>query len=154
MAKIAFILYVGCVLMFSAFARAESLKMPFTNMNMTALTGKQPKIEAVGFNEATLELAINGYVPTLCDTVPTATLTEDIESPNTLILRLSLPSHKELCNYKTKEFDTVVSLPVIAQNSIVKIEERALYQIKIEGYPMVMNVHGSELLRVPGFISY
>lgn len=150
MTKLVFILYVGCVLMFSAFARATEMRMPFVT---TASVQTPAHIEGVGVDQVNLELLITGYLSNPCVALPSASLTADINSPNTLVLRLSSPLPTKNCVSMTKDFNTVVNLPVLAQNSAISIEDKAVYLIKLEGYEFEMQVLGSELMRVPGFIS-
>lgn len=150
MAKIAFILYVGCVLMFSAFARADVLAMPFTTLNVAT---SNAHLTEVGLDEANLNLYVAGWLATPCQAIPKASFTADLENPNSLTLRLSSPSPTNNCMAKKQDFETVVNLPVLAQNSGLRFDPKAIYEVKIEGYPFVMNVAGAELLRVPGFIA-
>lgn len=149
MKKIAFVVYVGCVLLFSAFARAE-MAMPF----VTASTN-QPKVEiiAVGLDEVNLNLEVEGFVPAPCFAIPSATLTPDLNSPNTLVLSLTSPVPTGSCVAKREKFETVVNLPAEAQESRLSLDDKALYVIKVEGYEYEINVLGSELMRVPGFIA-
>lgn len=150
MAKIAFFLYVGCVLMFSAFARADVLAMPFTTLNAST---PNAHITEVGLDEVNLNLYFAGWVATPCQGTPKAEIKADLENPSKLILRLLSPSPTRDCYAKTQEFETVVNLPVVAQNSGLRFDSKSIYEVKIEGYPFVMNVVGRELLRVPGFIA-
>ncbi len=150
MKKIAVILYVGCVLAFSAFARAEEMSMPFVT---AAIKQKPAHVQDVAIDPVNLELLINGYLSTPCEAIPSATLIPDLNDPNVLILRLSSPVPTNNCVSMTKDFSKLVSLPVLAQNSALNVEEKALYLIKMEGFAFEMNVLGSELMRVPGFIS-
>lgn len=150
MARLAFILYVGCVLMFSAFARAESLAMPFTTLSQKTSSAH---LTEVTIDQTNLDIYIAGWLATPCEAIPDATLTPDFENPQVLVLRLSSPSLTRNCMAKKQDFEKVVNLPVIAQNSGIHFTEKAIYQVKVEGFPFVMNVIGAELLRVPGFIA-
>lgn len=150
MKKLAFILYVGCVLMFSAFARAE-LAMPFV---VAAANFQAPvAIDAIGVDEANLELQIEGYLPNPCFSSPNATLVQDINNPNVLVLRLTSPVPTDMCVSRRADFRTIVNLPVVAQNSQLNLADKAVYVIKTEGYEFEMQVLGSDLMRVPGFIA-
>jgi hypothetical protein len=150
MARLAFILYVGCVLMFSAFARAENLAMPFTTLSQKTSSAH---LTEVAINQTSLDLYIAGWLATPCEAIPEATLTPDIENPQVLVLRLSSPSLTTNCMAKKQDFEKIVNLPVVAQNSGIHFTEKAIYQVKVEGFPFVMNVVGAELLRVPGFMA-
>jgi hypothetical protein len=150
MKKVAFILYVGCVLAFSAFARAE-VAMPFSkNSAYTAPI----QIESVAVDKANLELLIGGFLPNPCTQLPSAALVQDLENPAILILRLSSPVPTDVCVSRTIDFSTVVSLPVLAQNSNVVLDPNAVYIVKADGNDFEMQVQGAELMRVPGFIAY
>lgn len=150
MKKVAFIVYVGCVLAFSAFARAE-VAMPFSK----ASNFQAPiQIEDVAVDKTNLELLIGGFLPNPCSQVPSATLVQDLENPGILILRLSSPVPTDVCVSRTIDFSTVVSLPVLAQNSQINLDAKADYVIKADGSNFEMLVHGSDLMRVPGFIAY
>lgn len=150
MKKIAFVIYVGCVLLFSAFARAE-LAMPFV-----ALKSDQTPVQivAVGLDETTLHLEVDGYIPNRCFSIPSAALTQDLNSPNTLLLRLTSRPPAGPCTEKREKFETVVSLPAEAQKARLQLQDKALYVIKVEGFEYEINVIGSELMRVPGFIAH
>jgi|GEM_PF-5666744 len=150
MKKVAFILYVGCVLAFSAFARAE-VAMPFSkNSNFSTPI----QIESVAVDKTNLELLVGGFLPNPCTQLPSASLVQDIQNPAVLILRLSSPLHTGNCVSRTIDFSTVVNLPVLAQNSQVALDAQSVYVIKTDGNDFEMQVLGSDLMRVPGFIAY
>lgn len=150
MKKVAFILYVGCVLAFSAFARAEVM-MPFSKNSNLA---KTVQIESVALDKTNLELLIGGFLSNPCTSAPSASLEQDLENPALLVLRLSSPFPTEVCVARTLEFTTVVNLPVTAQNSRIELDPQSVYVIKAEGSEFEMQVLGADLMRVPGFISY
>ena len=79
---------------------------------------------------------------------------QDLENPAILILRLSSPVPTDVCVSRTIDFSTVVSLPVLAQNSNVVLDPNAVYIVKADGNDFEMQVQGAELMRVPGFIAY
>lgn len=150
MKKIAFVLYVGCVLAFSAFARAE-VYMPFSKLsqNQAPVT-----IEHVSVDRANLELFLSGFLPNPCTAEPTATLAQAYEEPNTLVLQLVSPYNPGVCITKTSDFNEVVSLPALAQHSQLYLDSKAIYTIKTVGYEFELQVLGSDLMRVPGFVNY
>lgn len=150
MKKLAFILYVGCVLVFSGFARAEMV-MPFSkNSNFTTPI----QIESIAVDQVNLELLIRGFLPNPCTQMPSAMLVQDLENPMVLILRLSSPVPTDVCVARTVDYSTIVNLPVLAQNSRIGLDDKALYVIKADGNNFEMQVLGSDLMRVPGFIAY
>ncbi len=150
MKKVAFILYVGCVLAFSAFARAE-VAMPFAKMS----NYQAPiQIQSVALDKTNLELLIAGTLPNPCYQSPSAMLVHDLENPNVLILRLSSPVPTDVCVSKTVDFNTVVNLPILAQNSQLTLEANAEYIIKADNNDFQLLVQGADLMRVPGFIAY
>ena len=150
MKKAALILYVGVVLAFSAFARAE-VSMPFSKNSNFPIT---VKIESVAVDKTNLELLIGGFLSNPCVEMPSASLVQDFENPSILILSLSSPVPTDVCVSRTIDFSTIVNLPVLAQNSRIELDPQADYVIKTEGNEFEMQVRGSELMRVPGFIAY
>ncbi|NJM10288.1 MAG: hypothetical protein HC883_05360 [Bdellovibrionaceae bacterium] len=124
--------------------------MPFSKMS-----GPQTRIQiqAVAVDQVNLELMLGCFLPNPCTANPSATLVQDDNSPNTLILRLSSPIPTDLCVSKIVDHSTIVNLPVLAQNSQVGLNDKAVYVIKTEGYDFEMQVLGSDLMRVPGFIA-
>jgi len=150
MKKLAFVLYVSCVLVFSAFARAE-VAMPFVAAASNLKTPVQ--IQEIAVDQVNLELLIGGFLPNPCFQLPSATLVQDIENPATLILRLSSPVPTDVCVSRTIDYSTIVNLPILAQNSQIGLDDKAIYVIKTEGHEFQMQVLGSDLMRVPGFIA-
>lgn len=149
MKKIAFILYVGCVLAFSAFARAE-IVMPFSKM----ANGQTPiQIENLALDKNNLELLVAGTLPTPCYQQPTPMLEQDIENPAQLTLRLSSPIPTESCVTKTAPFTAVINLPSLAQTSRLELDANTQYVIKADGNEFELLVQGADLMRVPGFIA-
>ena len=143
------VVYVAAVLLFSAFARAEMV-IPFS-------TGEAPStrilIDEVYANEVTLELDIHGRLANPCHALPTARLSQDLNTPNTLVLRLSSPLPLEACVSPVAKYVGLVSLPETAQVSNLQLEDKAIYLLKVEGSEFEMMVLGSELMRVPGFLA-
>lgn len=150
MKKVAFILYVGCVLAFSAFARAEVM-MPFSRVSGFA---SNVQIESVALDKNNLELLIGGFLSNPCAQLPSAHLVQDFENPALLVLRLSSPVPTDVCVARTLDFSTVVNLPVTAQNSRLDLDPQGVYVIKADGSDFELQVIGADLMRVPGFISY
>lgn len=143
-------LYVAAVLLFSAFARAE-VSMPFSTI-LPKQT--QVNISDVAFNEGSFELQIEGTLPNKCYPKPFATVVQNSEFPNVLRLRLTSPSPTNPCPSRIEKYSTVVNLPVVVQNARLVLEPGTQYVIEIEGYKYEMQVLGSELLKVPGFVSF
>jgi hypothetical protein len=152
MSKFFFILYVGCVLIFSAFARAQDLSMPFTAMADKGQANVH--VEGVAVDQENLELTIAGYLPNPCFAEPIASLEQDVNEPNVLIVRLKSPIPTKYCVSMIKDFATPVSLPELAQSqgTELSLEEKALYLIRVQGSAFEMPVMGSDLMRVPGFV--
>lgn len=151
MKKLALLLYVGCVLAFSAFARAEVM-MPFSQVpNLRPIHVETiEEVDAVN-----LEITVAGHLPTPCTARPMATLVLDTQNPNTLVLHLLSPlpsSRVRPCVQVRNDFSMVVNLPMAAQNSLLKLDEKAMYMIRVEGAD-VLPVLGADLMRVPGFIT-
>lgn len=150
MKKLAVVLYVGCVLVFSGFANA-AMVMPFSKASNQT---KPVQIETIAVDQVNLELFIRGFLPNPCTQMPSATLVQDLENPAVLLLSLSSPVSTEICITRTVDYSTVVNLPVIAQNSQIGLDDKAIYVIKAQGNDFEMQVLGSELMRVPGFIAH
>lgn len=151
MKKIAFGLYIGCVLAFSAFARAE-VRMPF--FMASAEEASNVQIESVAVDPVNLDLMLTGYLPDPCHSTPTAFLVQDTKNPATLILKLSSFVRSEMCITRVEDYSTVVNLPVVAQNSRLTLDDKAVYMIKAEGHEFELEVMGSDLMRVPGFVGF
>lgn len=150
MKKVAFILYVGCVLAFSAFARAEMV-MPFSSK---ANFRTPIQIESITIDKNTLDIKVFGYLPNPCTDLPTATLSQDLENPSILVLRMSSPLHNGICVSKTENYTEIVSLPALAQKSRLSLDVNTVYLLKADGNDFAIEVRGIELMRVPGFVSF
>jgi hypothetical protein len=150
MKKLIYALYVAAVLLFSAFARAE-LAMPFSKIlpKQTPVT-----VTDVGFDEASFNLAIDGFKPNRCYPTPFAVVVQNQENPNVLKLRLTSPTPTNPCPSRIEKYSTVVNLPVLVQNARLVLEPNAKYVVEIEGYKYELQVLGSELMKVPGFVSF
>lgn len=148
MKKIAFIIYVGCVLVFSAFARADVM-MPFSKQTGYAAP---IQIESVVLKD-NLDLAVSGFLPNPCTHVPTASMIQDAQNPSVLIVLMTSPQFNDICISKTADFNTVVNLAVIAQNSQVQLNPRTVYLVRTQGNEFAVQISGADLMRVPGFIA-
>lgn len=141
MKAIVITLYVACVLLFSGFARAESLFS--ANGEMMSPVA----IDHVEIKHAEFALEIFGLLPSPCYKQPTATLVPDAENPNVLILRLSSPYPTMACIAPTARYETLVSLPALAQSSQIPLHNKAKYLIKTEGFAFEVEVLGSDLMK-------
>lgn len=149
MKTLIYTMYVAAVLLFSAFARAE-LSMPFSKVLPKQVT---VSVTDVAFNEASFELQIAGTLPNKCFPKPLAVVVQNPEFPNVLRLRLTSPSPTNPCPSRIEKYSTVVNLPVLVQNARLVLEPNAQYVVEIEGFEYEMQVLGSELMKVPGFVS-
>lgn len=137
MKKLVIVLYVGCVLLISGFARAD-------------VTFQAPaKIEGASFDPSTLVMVVVGTLPTVCYGDPSATMSQYKEDPNTLVVKMysSVPSGINSCIQLIKEYREDVHLPKLAQASDLEINPNAVYVVKTEGYDFEFKVMGAELLQ-------
>jgi hypothetical protein len=142
MKTIAYTLYVVTILLVSGLARANASSL----FDATQAQYQTPvHITQVSPNAAKLQLFVGGSVPNPCFGNPSAMLTQDTSNPTTLILHLSSPIPLDQCVSKVKYFTTVVDLPILAQASLVNLDDKALYLIKMEGFDFQMTVSGSDL---------
>jgi hypothetical protein len=143
-------LYVAAVLVFSAFARAE-VAMPYSKI----LPKQAPvAITDVAVAPETMDLQIDGYLPNPCYPQPLITLVQDVENPNVLRLRLSSPVPTHACPSRIQKYSMTVNLPVLAQNSRLVLANKNAYVVKFEGFEYEMQVLGSDLNKVPGFMAF
>ena len=150
MKTLIYTVYVAAVLLFSAFARAEMV-MPFTKI----LPRQAPvAITDVAMMQETLDLRIDGYLPNACYTEPSAVLVQDVENPQVLRLRLSSPVPTTTCPSRLQDYSKIVNLPVLAQNSRLVFANGVEYVVKIEGFDYELQVLGSALNKVPGFMAF
>ena len=145
MKYIIYTFYVVTVLLFSGFARANTL---MAMVKADEQFRSPATIDSVGFadpNHQTLDLQITGYVPNPCYLNPSAILIMDKNDPNTLIIRLISPIPTTFCIQRIKDFSTIVSLPQLAQASQLPLEDKAIYVVKTEGFDYSLQVSGQDL---------
>ncbi len=142
MKYIIYTLYVVTVLLFSGFARANTL---MSLVNADEQFRSPATIYNVGVDHQTLDLEISGYVPTPCYQEPSAVLIQDKNDPSTLILRLVSPIPTAFCIQRIKDFSTIVSLRQLAQASQLPLEDKANYVVKTEGFDFSLPVSGQDL---------
>jgi hypothetical protein len=99
----------------------------------------------VGVDLDTFDLHITGYVPNPCYQIPSGVLIQDPHNPSTLIVRLVSPSRPGACIQRLKDYDTVVSLRLLAQASQLRLEDKAAYIVKTENFEFAMQVFGQDL---------
>jgi hypothetical protein len=129
MKYIIYTVYIATVLLFSGFARAQTVT-----------------IDEVYVDHQTLDLEVSGYVPTPCHQLPTAVLTFDHLNPRTLVVRLVSPSHGDYCIQRLKNYSTIVPLRQLARASRLPLEASVLYVVKTEGHDFSIAVSGQDLI--------
>lgn len=140
--KVLYVLYVAAVLLFAGTVRAE--EVPFQQFTEVEYHSSVP-VTDVAVDYQALNLLVAGHLPNPCFTTPSAQMTQDTENPSTLIVRLSSPTPNSLCVSQIKPYKTIVNLPELARAAQLNLENKALYLIKIVGYPFEMQVAGSAL---------
>lgn len=139
---IIYTLYAVTVLLFSGFARANTL---VAMVNSEEGFRSPVTIAEVLVDNRSLDLQISGYVPNPCYQNPTPVLFQDKNDPATLIVRLISPSPTNFCVQRIKDYTTVISLRQLAQASQLPLDDKALYQVKTEGYEFSLEVSGQDL---------
>lgn len=130
MKKLAYVLYVVSVLLISGLARANAA----TLADSTQAQYQAPvQISQISADASKLELLVAGSVPNPCFGKLSATLTQDNSSPNTLILHISSPIPVNVCVSQVKYFQTTIELPILAQASLLNLNDKALYLLKVDG---------------------
>jgi hypothetical protein len=142
MKTLAYVLFVGSVLLASALARAD-VKIPYSEVAYQTPI----QIEQVTADYANLELLLAGTLPNPCFSAPTAILIPDAKAPNTFVIRLLSPLPTGMCVSQIKPYATVVDLPTLARASQLSFENKAVYVIRTEGYDFEMQVSGADLNR-------
>ena len=141
MKKIAITLYVISILLISGFARAEAATLTSYAQVQYQSPLKMKQAVAEG-----LTVHIAGTLP--CPSgQPMAMMTQDSQNPSTLTLRLSSPLPLDACIARVVGFNAQVELPLLAQTSMINIEENTVYLIKVEGLDFSTQVRGSDLLK-------
>ena len=141
MKKIAITLYVISILLISGFARAEAA----TLANFAQVT-YQSQVKLTQAIADGLVVRIAGTLP--CPTgQPSAMMTQDLQDPTVLTLRLSTPLPVQACIARVVGFNTQIELPVLAQASQLNLQEGLVYMIKVDGIDFTMQVRGSDLLK-------
>jgi len=141
MKYIIYTIYAVTVLLFSGFARANTL--------MNAYHANQAESAARIYDvtvSQTLDLHVAGYVPTPCHSDPSAVIVQDSSNPQILIVRLvSAAPTMSACVFRTKDFATVVPLRQLIRASQLPLVDEASYVVKTEGYNFAIEVKGSDL---------
>jgi hypothetical protein len=58
------------------------------------------------------------------------------------------------CPSRIQKYSMTVNLPVLAQNSRLVLANKNAYVVKFEGFEYEMQVLGSDLNKVPGFMAF
>lgn len=129
MKYIIYTVYIATVLLFSGFARAQTVTIDEVMVN------------------AQLDLEVTGFVPTPCHQIPTAVLTFDQNNHNTLVVRLISPNPTPYCIQRLQDYSTIVPLRQLARASGLPLEATALYVVKTEGHDFTFAVSGRDLIK-------
>ena len=144
MKTIAYTLYVVTVLLISGLARANAETLD--SMQTSYQTPVQ--VSQVVLDSSNVSLNIAGSLPNPCFGAPTASLTQESDAPEVLVLRLTSPIPMSACISRVKYFNANVELNRIVQASHVKIEGKTVYTLKVEGSEFSLPIYGSELIRL------
>lgn len=140
---IIYTIYAVTVLLFSGFARANTVGLGFGLHNQPALSFAT--IYDVTVSQ-TLDLHVTGYVPTQCHSEPAGILVQDPANPQVLTVQLvTAPPTSMACMFRIKEFSAVIPLRQLVRTSGLMLEDEATYIVKTGGYEFAFQVSGSDL---------
>lgn len=141
MKYIIYTIYAATVLLFSGFAKAQSVMPVENNQNPRSSV----TIQEVLIDSQTLDLNVSGYVPNPCYQMPYAIMTIDHNKPQTLVVRLFSPAPTQFCIQRIQEYSTVVSLKQLAKSSQLPLEDAVVYTVRTEGHDFAIEVFGRDL---------
>ena len=141
MKQIAYTVYVASILLISGLTRANA-----ATMNSTQGQYQTPAtITQVAMDMKKLEILVGGTVPTPCYANPSAILTQSLENPTVLTLRMTSALPIDLCIEKVKYFATSLELPLLVRASQISIDDGLVYLVKVEGHEFQFQISGSDL---------
>ncbi|MGZ3722073.1 MAG: hypothetical protein ACXVA9_04025 [Bdellovibrionales bacterium] len=146
MKTVAYALYVVTVLLISGLARANAATLSsFEAVQPSYQTPVQ--VSQVSLDSSKVALMIAGSLPNPCYGTPSAMMTQDSDTPNVLVLRLSSPAPMDACISRVKYFSADVELLRLVAAAHIKLDGNTTYTLKVEGSEFALPIQGSELMR-------
>jgi hypothetical protein len=142
--RLAYILYVTCVLLIAGLARAHADVM-------AELVGSSKQVDAYIQNispEGSFQLKIATLVPNSGYGHPVIELVRSSDQPNVLILKAvtSMPQDNKVFAQPLIPFTDVVNVVNLVEQAQLKLDLKQIYLIKTDSYPFAITVFGSDLV--------